>query len=230
MTAKPRILVVEDEQSLLRTLELTLSRHDFEVQGAGSGADARSALSRWHPDVVVLDLGLPDVDGIDLIRELREQGNPLRILVLSARGGERDKVEALDLGADDYLTKPFSTEELLARIRVALRHLGPPAASSVHSFGDLSIDFARRLVISQGREVKLSPTEWELLKVFTSQADRVLTYRTLLRQVWGPAYGDEEHYLHVYVANLRKKIEANPRHPRHLLTEPGVGYRFSADA
>jgi two-component system, OmpR family, KDP operon response regulator KdpE len=226
MTGKPRVLVVEDELSLLQTLRLTLSRHDFDVEAAASGGEALATAVRWRPDVVVLDLGLPDVDGVDVIQQLRERGNPLRIVVLSARGDERAKVAALDLGADDYLTKPFSMEELLARIRVALRHLGPPAGSTVHTFGDLTIDFTRRLVVALGQEIKLSPTEWELIKVFVAETDRVLTYKTLLNQVWGPAYGKEEHYLHVYVANLRKKLEADPRNPRHLITEPGVGYRF----
>jgi two-component system KDP operon response regulator KdpE len=230
MTGKPRVLVVEDESSLLQTLRLTLSRHDFDVEAAASGGEALATAARWRPDVVVLDLGLPDIDGVDVIRQLRERGNPLRIVVLSARGDERDKVAALDLGADDYLTKPFSMEELLARIRVALRHLGPPSGSTVHTFGDLTIDFTRRLVVALGQEIKLSPTEWELIKVFVAETDRVLTYKTLLKQVWGPAYGKEEHYLHVYVANLRKKLEADPRNPRHLVTEPGVGYRFRTGA
>jgi two-component system, OmpR family, KDP operon response regulator KdpE len=230
MTGKPRVLVVEDELSLLQTLRLTLSRHDFDVEAAASGGEALATAARWRPDIVVLDLGLPDLDGVDVIHQLRERGNPLRIVVLSARGDERDKVAALDLGADDYLTKPFSMEELLARIRVALRHLGPPSGSTVHTFGDLTIDFTRRLVVALGLEIKLSPTEWELMKVFVAETDRVLTYKTLLRQVWGPAYGNEEHYLHVYVANLRKKLEADPRNPRHLITEPGVGYRFRTGA
>ncbi len=230
MTGKPRVLVVEDESSLLQTLRLTLSRHDFDVEAAASGGEALATAARWRPDVVVLDLGLPDIDGVDVIHQLRERGNPLRIVVLSARGDERDKVAALDLGADDYLTKPFSMEELLARIRVALRHLGPPSGSTVHTFGDLTIDFTRRLVVALGQEIKLSPTEWELIKVFVAETDRVLTYKTLLKQVWGPAYGKEEHYLHVYVANLRKKLEADPRNPRHLVTEPGVGYRFRTGA
>ena len=229
MSGQPRILAVEDEPQLLRTLRLTLSRYGFDVQEAATGSDALAALFRWHPDVILLDLGLPDVDGLDLVRQIRSAGSPIRIVVLTARGGERDKVLALDLGADDYLTKPFSMDELLARIRVALRHLGPPSASSVHDFGDLRIDFVHRQVYVRGQEVKLSPTEWEILKALVAEPNRVLTHKTLLRQVWGPAYGEEEHYLHVYVANLRKKIEADSHNPRYVLTEPGVGYRFRAD-
>ena len=229
MSGQPRILAVEDEPQLLRTLRLTLSRYGFDVQEAATGSDALAALFRWHPDVILLDLGLPDVDGLDLVRQIRSAGSPIRIVVLTARGGERDKVLALDLGADDYLTKPFSMDELLARIRVALRHLGPPSASSVHDFGDLRIDFVHRQVYVRGQEVKLSPTEWEILKALVAEPNRVLTHKTLLRQVWGPAYGEEEHYLHVYVANLRKKIEADSHNPRYVITEPGVGYRFRAD-
>jgi two-component system KDP operon response regulator KdpE len=228
MTARPRVLVVEDEVMLLSTLRLTLDRNGFDVDAVATGADALAALQRRHPDVVLLDLGLPDMDGVEVVRQARSLGFTTRLVVLSARGSDRDKVLALDLGADDYLTKPFSMPELLARLRVALRHLGPPTASNIHVFDDLSIDYARRLVTAQGREVKLSPTEWEVLKTLVSEPDRVLTYKTLLQRVWGPAYSEEEHYLHVYVANLRKKIEANPRAPRHIITEPGVGYRFAA--
>ncbi|HLZ10025.1 MAG TPA: response regulator transcription factor, partial [Chloroflexota bacterium] len=224
MTARPRILVVEDEVALLNTLRLTLDRQGFDVETVETGTDALAALQRWHPDVILLDQGLPDIDGVEVVRQTRALGFATRIVVLSARGSDRDKVLALDLGADDYLTKPFSVPELVARLKVALRHLGPPSASNIHSFDDLSIDYARRVVTAQGREVKLSPTEWELLKTLVSMPDRVLTYRTLLQKVWGPAYGEEEHYLHVYVANIRKKIEANPRTPKHIITEAGVGY------
>jgi two-component system KDP operon response regulator KdpE len=227
VTSRPRILVVEDEVVLLITLRLTLERQGFDVETAETGADALAAMQRWHPDVILLDLGLPDIDGIDVVRQTRALGFATRLVILSARGSDRDKVLALDLGADDYLTKPFSVPELLARLKVALRHLGPPSASNIHTFDDLSIDYSRRVVTAQGREVKLSPTEWEVLKTLVSRPDRVLTYRTLLQKVWGPAYGEEEHYLHVYVANIRKKIEANPRTPKHIITEPGVGYRFS---
>lgn len=229
MTGRARVLAVDDEPLMLRTLRLNLARHGYDVEGVGTAADALATWSQWHPDVVLLDLGLPDTDGADVVRQIRETGSATRIVVLSARGGERDKVDALDLGADDYLTKPFSMDELLARIRVALRHLGPPSASSVQQFGDLTVDFAHRQVLVDGREVKLSPTEWELLKALVSEPNRVLTHKSLLRQVWGPAYGEEEHYLHVYVANLRKKVEADPRSPRYVLTEPGIGYRFRVD-
>ena len=229
MTARPRILVVEDEATLLNTLRITLDRQGFDVEAVATGVDALATLQRWHPDVLLLDLGLPDIDGVEVVRQVRSLGFTTRLVILSARGSDRDKVLALDLGADDYLTKPFSIPELLARLRVALRHLGPPSSSNIHAFDDLSIDYARRVVTAQGREVKLTPTEWELLKTLVSEPDRVLTYTTLLKRVWGPAYGEEEHYLHVYVANLRKKIEANPRSPRHIITEPGVGYRFSGN-
>jgi len=226
MSGKPRVLVVEDEPELRNTLRLTLSRHEFDVEAVGTGTAALATMQRWHPDAVVLDLGLPDLDGVEVIRQARETGFNTRIVILSARGSDRDKVNALDLGADDFLTKPFSMLELLARIRVALRHLGPPSATAVNTFGDLTIDYGRRLVTAHGNDVRLSPTEWELLKALVAEPNRVLTYKSLLRQVWGPAYGEEEHYLHVYVAGLRKKIEANARQPRFIITEPGVGYRF----
>ncbi|HLG50395.1 MAG TPA: response regulator [Chloroflexota bacterium] len=228
MSGRARLLAVDDEPGLLRTLRLTLTRHGLDVETAASGGEALRLVGQWHPDVILLDLGLPDLDGIEVVRHLRDRGSIVRIIVLSARGQDRDKVLALDLGADDYLTKPFSMDELLARIRVALRHLGPPSASSIQRFGDLTIDFARRQVWLADQEVRLSPIEWDLLKTLVAQEGRVLTHRTLLRQVWGDAYTAEEHYLHVYIANLRKKIEADPRHPRHLITEPGVGYRFRA--
>jgi len=180
-----------------------------------------------RPDVILLDLGLPDADGVDLIRDIRGYSST-PIVVLSARNAERDKVAALDLGADDYLTKPFGVDELLARIRVALRHAAGPSsgAEAVFRAGDLEIDFERRRVAVVGREVHLTPTEYDLLKALASHPDKVLTDRMLLQQVWGVEYGSEYHYLHVYVARLRKKLEADPQKPRHLITEPGVGYRL----
>jgi two-component system KDP operon response regulator KdpE len=175
----------------------------------------------------LLDLGLPDIDGTAVIREVRAQSST-PIVVLSVRGAEHDKVEALDLGADDYLTKPFGVEELLARVRVALRHAAGASAGTAAVFrtGDLEVDIEHRRVRVGDEEVRLTPTEYDLLRTFASQPDKVLTDRMLLRAVWGPEYGSEAHYLHVYVARLRRKIEKDPQKPRHLLSEPGVGYRL----
>jgi two-component system KDP operon response regulator KdpE len=200
------------------------------VAVATSGQDALAQFDLFHPDVVLLDLGLPDMEGFEVIRALRERtGTP--IVVLSVRGAERDKVRALDLGADDYLTKPFGVEELLARIRVALRHsLGAPRDSgAVFRTGDLTVDLERRRVTVADVEVHLTPTEYELLKAFISHPNKVLTDLMLLQWVWGTSYGAEAHYLHVYVGRLRKKLEADPQKPRYIVTEPGVGYRLLAD-
>jgi len=222
-----RILVVEDDPGILRALKTNLTRHGFDVETAETGARALDTYSRYRPDLILLDLGLPDIDGTAVIREVRAQsGTP--IVVLSVRGAERDKVEALDLGADDYLTKPFGVEELLARVRVALRHAAGVSAGAAPVFrtGDLEVDIEHRRVRVGDEEVRLTPTEYDLLKTFVSQPDKVLTDRMLLRAVWGPEYGSEAHYLHVYVARLRRKIEKDPQKPRHLLSEPGVGYRL----
>ena len=225
-----RILVVEDDLGIVRAVKTNLTAHGFQVETAGTGAAALESLSRRLPDLVILDLGLPDIDGTEVIREVRSEGNT-PVIVLSVRGAERDKVKALDLGADDYLTKPFGVEELLARIRVALRHAAGPAAGAEPIFraGDLEVDLERRRVRVAGEDVHLTPTEYDLLKAFISQPDRVLTDRMLLQKVWGPEYGDEAHYLHVYMARLRKKIEPDAQSPRYLVTEPGVGYRLVTD-
>jgi two-component system KDP operon response regulator KdpE len=205
----------------------TLAARGFEPQVAESGEAALELFERWRPDVVLLDLGLPGMDGLAVIRRIRAH-HATPIVVLSARGGERDKVAALDLGADDYLTKPFGLDELLTRLRVALRHAGraaPPADTPLR-LGDLEVDLRHRRVLAHGQEVHLSPTGWAQPEPFVAHPDRVLTHRCLLERVWGPEYGNQGNYLHVYVAGLRKKLEADPRRPRHLLTEPGVGYRF----
>ncbi len=222
-----RILVVEDDPGILRALKTNLSRHGFEVDTAETGGGAIDSYALRPPDLILLDLGLPDIDGTDVIREVRARA-ATPIVILSVRGAERDKVSALDLGADDYLTKPFGVEELLARVRVALRHAAQPAsgAMALLKSGDLEIDVPRRRVSVAGEEVHLTPTEYDLLKALAAQPDKVLTDRMLLQAVWGPEYGSEAHYLHVYVARLRRKIEADPQRPRHLLTEPGVGYRL----
>ena len=225
-----RILVVDDEPAILRALRANLTGHGFEVVTVASATACLEAYRRRQPDVIILDLGLPDMDGVQVIHHVRETGST-PIIVLSVRGAERDKVSALSLGADDYLTKPFGVDELLARVRVALRHAAGPASGSapVFSAGDLVVDLERRRVEVGEREVHLTPTEYDLLAAFIKNPDKVLTDRMLLQEVWGAEYGSEAHYLHVYVARLRKKIEADPQKPRHLLTEPGVGYRLVSE-
>ena len=222
-----RILVIEDEPGIARALKTNLSAHGFQVETADNGRAGLDSYKRRRPDLILLDLGLPDIDGKEIVRAVRSDG-ATPIIVLSVRGAEREKVEALDLGADDYLTKPFGVDELLARIRVALRHTAAPDAGAEPVFrtGELEIDVAQRVVRVAGLEVHLSPTEYELLRAFASQPDKLITDSMLLRRVWGPEYGDEAHYLHVYVARLRKKIEPDPQAPRYIVTEPGVGYRF----
>ncbi|MBI4491855.1 MAG: response regulator transcription factor [Chloroflexi bacterium] len=225
-----RILVVDDEPAIRRAVRTNLVHHGYQVETAETGQEALECLSYRHPDLVLLDLGLPDMDGLDLLRDVRGYSN-VPIVVLSVRGAERDKVAALDLGADDYLTKPFGVDELLARIRVALRHAARPASGTAAVFrtGDLEVDLERRRVAVGGREVHLTPTEYELLKAFVSHPNKVLTDRMLLQQAWGPQYEAEAHYLHVYVARLRKKLEPDAQQPRYLATEPGVGYRLLAE-
>ena len=225
-----RILIVDDETAILRVLRTNLKAHGFRVEEAATGVGALAALRKNRPDLIILDLGLPDMDGADVIRSVRSESDA-PIIVLSVRGAERDKVQALDLGADDYLTKPFGADELLARIRVSLRHVAHPktGADAVFRSGNLEIDLERRQVSVAGDEVRLSPTEFDLLLAFVKHPDKVLTDRMLLHEVWGPEYGSEDHYLHVYVARIRKKIEADPQRPRHIVTDPGVGYRFNSE-
>ncbi len=223
-----RILVVDDEPAIVRTVQANLTRRGFRVDTAASGREAIER-AQAHPDLILLDLSLPDADGLDLIPAIREHVYA-PIIVLSARGGERDKVRALDLGADDYLTKPFGVEELFARIRVALRHtLRTRTSAPVFESRGLVVDLERRRVTVEGDEVRLTPTEYNVLVALVRHADRVITDAMLLREVWGPEYGDEDHYLHVYVARLRKKLERDPQNPRYIVTEPGVGYRLLTD-
>jgi two-component system, OmpR family, KDP operon response regulator KdpE len=221
----PIVLVVEDELPVRRFLRAALSSHGYRVVEAGGVGEAELLAPGHNPDVFLLDLGLPDGDGIDLARRLREWTRA-PIIVLSARGREEDKVNALDAGADDYLTKPFGVNELLARLRVALRHTGPGVnPDPVFAVGPLHVDLARREVTVDGREVRLTPTEFRLLALLARHAGKVLTHRQILKEVWGPA-ATEAHYVRVQMAELRKKIEAEPARPRLLLTEPGVGYRL----
>jgi len=229
VSAEPgaRVLIVDDEPAIRRVVATNLGHHGFHVATASTGREALQVYWRLRPDVVLLDLGLPDLDGLEIVRTIRSQAST-PIVVLSARDAERNKVAALDLGADDYLTKPFGVDELLARVRVALRHAARPdqGVAAVIRAGDVEVDLEHRRVRVAGREVHLTPTEYELLKRFLAHPDKVLTDRMLLHQVWGPEYGDAAHSLHVYVARLRKKIEHDPQAPRHLVTEAGVGYRW----
>jgi two-component system KDP operon response regulator KdpE len=220
-----RVLVVDDETPILRLLRRALEAHGYAVDAVETGRAALDAAAHRCPDVVLLDLMLPDMDGLDVCRSLRGRlASP--IIVLSARGEERVKVEALDLGADDYLTKPFGTGELLARLRVALRHAAGSRTESTIRAGDLILDLERRVVTRRGTPVHLAPKEYDALKQLAQHAGRVMTHRALLAGIWGPEYGEELHYLHVLVNQLRRKIEDAPSHPRYILTEPGVGYRF----
>ena len=223
-----RILVVDDEPQIRRALIRTLEANGFDVRAVGTGEEALASL-KWRPEVVMLDLMLPDLDGLEVARRIREQAG-MPILVLSARGEESRKVAALDQGVDDYITKPFGTEELLARLRVALRHAAGQPTAPVIEVGELRIDLERRAVARGGEDVHLTPTEYEVLKLLSRHAGKVLTHRMLLQQVWGPEHIDETQYLHVLISQLRRKIEPQPARPQYILTEPGVGYRFRAPA
>ncbi|MGN7455486.1 response regulator [Paenibacillus pasadenensis] len=222
-----RILLIEDEPQIRKLLRMTLQAHGYEVQESVTGEDGLLQAAAGHPDLVLLDLGLPDGPGLDVLKRLREW-SPMPVIVLTAKDGEEDKIEALDSGADDYVTKPFGTGELVARIRVALRHAaGGPAAEPVLRFGRLTVDLAQRIVELSGERVKLTPTEYDLLKALAQHAGKVMTQKQLLRQVWGPGHVESEgHYLRVYVGHLRKKLEDNAADPLYIATEPGIGYRF----
>jgi two-component system KDP operon response regulator KdpE len=222
-----RVLAVDDDATLLHTLELNLLARGYEVSTTGDGHQAIRLAQIEPPDIVVLDLGLPDLDGVAVLTRLRSFSQ-VPVVVLSARHGSADKVGALDLGADDYVTKPFGMEELVARIRAALRgRTLPPARSRrVVRTGSFELDLGARLARRDGAEVHLTPTEWRLIEALTRQPGALVSQAELLREVWGPAYGRETNYLRVYVAQLRRKLEREPGRPRHFLTEPGTGYRF----
>ncbi|MCC7543029.1 MAG: response regulator [Deltaproteobacteria bacterium] len=222
------ILVVEDEPQMRKFVRASLTSHGYRVLEADRAVDAVRMLTSHNPEMVLLDLGLPDGDGIELTKQLREWSR-VPIIVLSARGREDDKVAALDAGADDYLTKPFGVNELLARMRVALRHAqsrGADAYVQTFEFGELKIDLVRREVFRGAEELHLTPTEYRLLVLFAQNAGKVLTHRQILKEVWGPAYAAQTHYVRVHMAELRKKVEADPSRPKLLVTEPGVGYRL----
>ena len=222
--AAPRVLVVDDERPIRRFLQASLGGQ-YQVIEAANGEDAIKAVVNDQPDLVILDLGLPDVDGVDVTRRLREW-TQIPIIIVSVREQEAEKIRALDAGADDYLTKPFGAAELMARIRVALRHSPQLETEPIFTQDDLSVDLAQRIVSVSGHETLLTPTEYDILRTLIEHVGKVVTHRQLLRMVWGPAYEDETHLLRVNVSNLRRKIEKDPAKPRHVITEPGVGYRI----
>ncbi|MFF9623080.1 response regulator [Streptomyces griseosporeus] len=229
-TSRPsptRVLVVDDEPQLVRALVINLKARAYEVDTAHDGATALRVAAARRPDVVVLDLGLPDLDGVEVIKGLRGWSR-VPILVLSARHSSDEKVQALDAGADDYVTKPFGMDELLARLRAAVRRAEPVAdeADMTVETDGFTVDLAAKKVDRGGKDVRLTPTEWHLLEVLVRNAGRLVGQRQLLQEVWGPSYGTETNYLRVYMAQLRRKLEADPSRPRHFITEPGMGYRF----
>jgi len=231
MNAAPHVLVIDDEPQILRALRTILAEHKFRVTTASTGEEGLTLAAANPPDVVILDLGLPRMSGLEVCAQLREW-TQVPVIVLSAHDTEHDKVRALDKGADDYLTKPFGIDELLARIRVALRHSAQAQGSpeQVVTAGKLRIDLARHIVTRGEAEVKLTATEFKLLAHLAANEGRVLTHQTILARVWGPEYADHTEYLRVYMRQLRKKLEDDPDQPRYLLTEPGIGYRFVAEA
>jgi two-component system, OmpR family, KDP operon response regulator KdpE len=222
---KPSALIIDDEVQIRRLLRVNLEANGYRVLEAATGQEGIAQAAQWRPEVVILDLGLPDMDGVTVLKRLREWSR-VPVVVLSVRDREEDKVAALDNGADDYVTKPFSTGELLARLRVAQRHAQPAGEVSVFRAGQLEVDLTARLVKLQGREVRLTATEYALLRLFIQHAGKVLTHRQLLREVWGPNAVEQTHYLRVYIAHLREKLEAEPARPRLIVTEPGIGYRL----
>jgi two-component system KDP operon response regulator KdpE len=226
---KPLILIIEDEVQMRRFLRASLTTHDYDLIEAEAGQEGLTLAAAHTPELILLDLGLADLDGLVVTERLREWAKT-PIIVISARGREEDKIRALDAGADDYLTKPFGVGELLARIRVALRHSATTeGGQSRFSVGELTVDLARRQVLLREQEVHLTPIEYKLLSVLVKHAGRVLTHRQLLKEVWGPNFGNQTQYLRVYMGQLRHKLEQNPSRPRYLLTEPGVGYRLHAE-
>ena len=223
-----RVLVVDDEPAIRRFLRVSLGAHGCTVFEATNGQEALAGVAAHRPDVVILDLGLPDIDGLEVTRQLREWTR-LPIIILSVRGEEAEKIAALDAGADDYLTKPFGAGELLARMRAAVRRASSPTVEPLFASGSLTVDLGRRLVAVDGNAVQLTPTEYDLLRLLVTHAGKVLTQHQLLREVWGAGYETEAHMLRVNISNLRRKIEPDPARPRYVLTEPGVGYRLQTE-
>lgn len=228
MANKARIVIVEDEREISRFLEAALIAQDYNVDTVSSGRDALKLSAAQPPDTVILDLGLPDIDGKEVIRKLREWSR-VPIIVLSARDQEQEKVEALELGADDYLTKPFGTQELLARIKVALRHASrrEQPAEQTYTYKELTIDLARRKTLMRGAEIHFTPTEYDLLSLLARKSGQVVTHAEMLREVWGRNAEENDHYLRIYIQRLRQKLADDPLQPEYIFTEPGIGYRLS---
>lgn len=221
-----RVLVVDDSPQILATLRLNLRARDYDVRVASDGGRALAGAADWHPDLVILDLGLPDLDGVDVIRGLRGW-TQIPIIVLSGRAGSKDKVDALDAGADDYVTKPFGVDELLARIRAITRRTPADEVEPSVRMGNRTVDLFRKTVTGPGgARIHLTPTEWGLMEILLRSPGKLISQRQLLAEVWGPGHTKETHYLRVYMASLRRKLERDPSRPRHLITEPGMGYRF----
>lgn len=229
--SEPLVLVIEDEAPIRRFLKITLTNHGYGFREALSGNEGIAKVASERPDLIILDLGLPDMDGLEVTRQLREW-TTVPIIVLSARGQEQDKVDALDAGADDYLTKPFGVSELLARARVALRNAARLTANTVESdfiFGKIRVDLSRRRIFVDETEVHLTRIEYKLLTTLVKYAGKVVTHKQLLKEIWGQEYGEESNYLRVYMAHLRRKLETDAANPRHFITEPGIGYRLKTD-
>ena len=226
MSEQPRILVVDDEPGIVRALGINLKALGYQIEAAANGEEALRKAADHRPDAVILDLGLPGIDGIDVIRGLRGWSN-VPIIVLSVREAEREKIAALDAGADDYVTKPFGMGELLARLRAALRRdLDPEIELPVITSADFTIDLANKQVTKAGKEIKLTPTEWAVVEILVRHQGKLVSQTQLLKEVWGPQYGEETNYLRVFIAQIRRKLEPQPSNPRYFLTEPGMGYRF----
>ena len=226
MSDGPIVLVIDDEAQIRRFLRISLEANHYHVREAITGQEGLEQAALQRPEVVILDLGLPDMDGIQVLKRLREWSH-VPVIILSVRDADADKIAALDAGADDYLTKPFSVGELLARLRVAQRHSQPAPEAAIFHAGSLQVDLVRRVVTVRDEPIKLTATEYAFLRLLVQNAGKVLTHRQILREVWGPQYVEETHYLRVYAAQLRRKIEDDPARPQLLLTEPGVGYRFT---
>lgn len=220
-----RVLVIDDEPQIRKLLKVSLAAHGYDIHEAVTGADAVIQVANIKPDLVILDLGLPDMDGKEVMRRLREWSD-VPVLVLTARDQEKEKIDALDAGADDYITKPFSIGELLARMRVSVRRSAHTGDEPIIQCGDLSIDLAQRRVTVGAQEIKLTPTEYDILKILAQNAGKVLTHHQLLKAVWGDIYSEDTHYIRVYIGQIRRKIEPNPTQPKYIITESGVGYRL----